>query len=355
MKTCSKCILPANYPGISFDHRGVCRFCLEFKTGNNHDPRELYNTIKACRDINSNYDCMVAMDGQKESAFAAYFIVKELKLKALAFTFDNGFMSQQARENIEAAVDALGMDHVKASRDNFEKDIRRMISAWIHCPFPELIGLFCSGCKTGYRRRLMAFARHYSIPVIIEGNSGTGQPIHPGCTGLTARFKSAGLLKSVLRMTKGVLKNPRLLMDSACLVSACRDIYYRAGIKRGLSNLRILSFFNFFPRREHVILPVIRDKLSWRIPEYANSSFRGQCKIRILREYLYGATLGYNNGIIRLSDMIRRHLITRSDALSRTRQDNFISQLFIREFLDEMELNYYDLAFTLRDVSYMCP
>jgi hypothetical protein len=53
--------------------------------------------------------------------------------------------------------------------------------------------------------------------------------------------------------------------------------------------------------------------------------------------------------------MIRRHLITRSDALSRTRQDNFISQLFIREFLDEMELNYYDLAFTLRDVSYMCP
>lgn len=115
MKLCTRCILPETFPGISFDHNGVCNHCQRYK---GHDvtiaQKQKYEKkfleLLATRRTQSTYDILVAYSGGKDSTYTLDVLINRYQLKALALTFDNGFISPRAQENIRSVCDNLGAD-----------------------------------------------------------------------------------------------------------------------------------------------------------------------------------------------------------------------------------------------------
>ena len=106
MRICAKCILPNTFPGIHFDEQGVCNFCRDFKGEQalKEEKQEYYakfqDLIKQVKG-KSDYDATLAYSGGKDSTYTLYLLREVFKLKTLAITFDNGFISEQAFKNIE--------------------------------------------------------------------------------------------------------------------------------------------------------------------------------------------------------------------------------------------------------------
>src|SRR3972149_5151463 len=98
MKICTNCVLPETFPGISFDSRGVCNFCQEFK-GKEHLEKEKEKYLQKFQELlgrfkdSSSYDALMAYSGGKDSTYTLSLLKENYALTAFALTFDNGFLS----------------------------------------------------------------------------------------------------------------------------------------------------------------------------------------------------------------------------------------------------------------------
>jgi amino acid adenylation domain-containing protein len=115
---CTRCGLVSNVPGITYNADGVCNTCRSydsyadkaqayFKTRDEF--RMIVAEMKAAR--TGDYDCLALFSGGKDSTYMLYQLC-ELGLKPLAFTLDNGFISEEAKANIRRVVKSLGVDYV---------------------------------------------------------------------------------------------------------------------------------------------------------------------------------------------------------------------------------------------------
>jgi tRNA(Ile)-lysidine synthase TilS/MesJ len=103
MRRCLQCVLPDNYPNIHFDSDGVCNFCLTYTSPSKYrGEEEVVRIISRARGNEHPYDCLVPWSGGRDSTYVLYNykMVRGYKLKVLAFNYDNGFTSDQAKENI---------------------------------------------------------------------------------------------------------------------------------------------------------------------------------------------------------------------------------------------------------------
>lgn len=117
MKLCINCVLPETFPGISFNEQGVCHLCQAYK-GHQHLQREKekyrqkFEDLVRARRIPGGYEVLMAYSGGKDSTFTLHLLKQEYGLNILALTFDNGFISPLALENIRRVVEHLGIDHI---------------------------------------------------------------------------------------------------------------------------------------------------------------------------------------------------------------------------------------------------
>ncbi len=117
VKRCSRCVLSETFPKITFSPEGLCSYCQEapgveeIKQERNQLKNKLEMEIKKNIGI-GEYDCIVAFSGGKDSSYTLMHLVQNYKLNCLAVTIDNGFVSEQARENCYVVTDKLGVDFV---------------------------------------------------------------------------------------------------------------------------------------------------------------------------------------------------------------------------------------------------
>lgn len=165
---CVQCGLPSNYPTAEFDEQGVCHLCRAF-TSYQANVQKYFRTpsdLKALFAKNQErsditYDCIMLLSGGKDSTYALGQLV-EMGLKVLAFTLDNGYISEQAKANVRRVVTELGVDHVfgetPAMNEIFVDSLQR------HCNV-------CDGCfKTIYTLSIQQ-ALKKNIPYIVTGLS----------------------------------------------------------------------------------------------------------------------------------------------------------------------------------------
>ena len=163
---CARCGLPSDYPSVTFDVDGVCSLCTRFERYEERVSR-YFGTMDDLDAILSGvrgageYNCIMLLSGGKDSAYALYKLV-DLGVRVLAFTLDNGYISDQAKENIRHVTDDLGVDHIfgttPAMNAIFVDSLRRHSNV-------------CNGCfKTLYTLSLR-LAREKGIPFIVTGLS----------------------------------------------------------------------------------------------------------------------------------------------------------------------------------------
>ena len=116
---CKKCILPENIPGIKFDNNGVCNYCNAYEQAfsnwesiKKQKEEDFKNILRKAQSLHRPYDCLIPLSGGKDSTYALYVASKIYGLKCLAVTFDNGFLSNQAKININNAIKITKTDHI---------------------------------------------------------------------------------------------------------------------------------------------------------------------------------------------------------------------------------------------------
>ena len=118
---CSRCLLPDNYPGIEFNDANICNYCVAYDRRKVRENGFLKNRYRAWmekiiektkKENKSNYDCLLCYGGGKDSTYLLYLLTEEYKLNVLAYTFDNEFMSEAAKRNIQRTLRKINVDHV---------------------------------------------------------------------------------------------------------------------------------------------------------------------------------------------------------------------------------------------------
>lgn len=165
---CKKCLIPHNYPGVKFNNDGICSVCEEYDSYKDKADK-YFNTPdgfkrvieKARKTQKSKYDCLHLYSGGKDSSYVLHKLV-EMGLNVLAFTYDNGYVSEKAFENIKRTTSLLNVDHIVVD------------SEYMNEVFVESLRTehnVCNGCFKGVNTIGTKIAADYGINLVVSGLS----------------------------------------------------------------------------------------------------------------------------------------------------------------------------------------
>ncbi len=349
-KLCSKCILPDNYVGISFDDDNTCNFCKE-RIKNNFPEYQGKDVLK--EDINNilkhhpnrKYDCVVGFSGGRDSTFMLWYIVTQLNIKPLAVFIDSGLIPEQTIQNIKETVNILNVD-LKIVRHSYLKNtFPYHFKSWLKNPVPETLITFCVGCRLGIHKFVDEEAIKQNIPILFYGGTpfeGKHYKINILKTDPTGK-KDISFIMGYLRQ---VIQNPSLVLNPYCLIIQLKEYgtvkFQRKKIKQ--HGIHIINFFYQYIRwEEKLIENTLKEKLNWERYPGLTTSYRGDCEIGIIRQFLYFKLLGYNDKDDHLSCLIRDNQISREEAINRICGQHNISVEMLKKTCKKAGIEYSKL------------
>ncbi|MEO6866368.1 MAG: N-acetyl sugar amidotransferase [Gemmatimonadaceae bacterium] len=104
---------------ITFDSRGWCDYCVNYYDNilpnwhpDERGEKRLQEQIEEIkrRGRRRDHDCLIGISGGVDSSYVTYLAKEKYGLRPLLFHVDAGWNSQQAVNNVEKLVDALGLD-----------------------------------------------------------------------------------------------------------------------------------------------------------------------------------------------------------------------------------------------------
>ncbi len=303
VKRCKRCLLSDKHPDTVFDQYGVCNTCNEFETYAEKslqyfktmtDLRELVDRSK--RTKSSEYDCMLLYSGGKDSSYVLYRLV-EMGLKVLAFTFDNGFISKAAFDNIKRQTSLLGVDSIIRKTDKMDEIFIESLTS---------DSTVCSGCFKSLTAISTEIADQEGINIIVTGLS----------RGQIFDTKLSGLYR------EGVFENreveSRLLEFRKMFHSSNDRTNHLLDIDLAQVDFENIQFVDFF-RYDSTSVTDIREYLKvkdsyWRQPK--DTGFcSSNCLMNDIGICVHSKNEGYHNYEAPLSWDIRLGISTREEVL----------------------------------------
>jgi len=185
MNICVKCVLPETFPGVQFHPGNVCNYCYDFERRRARLEDERRRSELKFRDLigrlhrpgrteSPPYDVVSAYSGGKDSTYALLVLKRHYGLNVLAVTFDHGFLSPHARENIARVTEALAIDHLMLSPNRKAMFHVFRESAALHL-YPakslERASSICNTCMHLVKSALLRMALEMDIPLMAFGRS----------------------------------------------------------------------------------------------------------------------------------------------------------------------------------------
>ncbi len=319
---CTNCGLPSSYPEVSFNEAGVCNLCTDFDTYR----EEVFQYFKSMADLqeivarakaesSGEYDCMMLYSGGKDSTYVLSQLV-EMDLKILAFSLDNGYISEEALENVRRITSHLGVDLVIATTPHMNA---------IFADSLERFSNVCQGCYKAIYTLSMNLARKKGIKTIFTGLS-RGQLFE---TRLDELFRSR--IFDVEQMDQAVLNARKIYhnVDDAVKqlleVSMFRD-------ERIFDEIQFIDYFRY----TDVELDELYDFLSTRVPwvRPRDTGRSTNCLINEAGIYVHQTERGYHNYAQPYSWDVRLGHKTRAEALEELDDDMRLPM--VKKMLDEV-------------------
>jgi len=186
---CRQCVLPGTFPGIRFNDEGVCNHCEHFRRGEvDHEKskaryrqkfEQLLDRVRAASERRP-YDAVMAYSGGKDSTYTLITLVRHYRLRVLALTFDNGFISGRAMQNIQSVTEHLGLELeiFRPAPDRVRHAFRESITA---CPYSmkslERASALCHTCMNLVKSYVIKTAIEKDIPLVAYGWSPGQAPV----------------------------------------------------------------------------------------------------------------------------------------------------------------------------------
>jgi len=335
VKRCTKCILPNTFPGIKYNENGVCNYCLSYKPVKVYGEGELEKVLSQYRNKGEEYDCIAPVSGGRDSTFVLHKIVKKYKMRTLALTIDNGFITSEGFRNLKVMTDILNIEHVILKDEKkieiAKQNVRKKFHGWLKKPsINTIIPVLNSGDKT-MNLQMARYAKQNKIPLVLGGNiigSSTIEKDHwktgflgvfPHEDGSFSRYDKAKLL---------FLFIIEYLRDHANFQWPILKEYIEGGTVYFFESLLrpkgvdTLGFYDYIYWNEQEILSTVYNELDWKGVADAATTWRIDDSAYPLINYLYYKLVGFTEHDELYSKMIREGQISREEALKRCLSDH---------------------------------
>ncbi len=313
LRLCTRCVLPETFPGVAFDDNGVCNYChralVEEKLAAQREAsRARFEQLLAEVRGRGPYDVLVGWSGGKDSTYILARLLEEFKVRVLAFTFDNGFVSKQAFRNMEKLSDSLGVDHV-IYKANFQV-MRRVFNA--SAEGEELYPRSALGRASNICTSCMGLAKSLALRLCIEkGIPMTAFGWTPGQVPL-----ASGIFKSnpaiIRKMQEVSLSAMRRLVGEDMVRPYFLEEEHYAHPERFPYNISPLAFMEYDEAKVYEYVQA----LGWVRPKDTDPNSTN-CLINSYAIHVHLDQHGFHPYVAELAGLVREGRMSREEALQR--------------------------------------
>lgn len=333
---CTKCVLPNDYPGISLNEEGVCAHCEK------ESETEYWGIEKLKEDVQAmlaefpdrQYDCVLGLSGGRDSTYLLHILKKELDLNVLTFFVDHGLIPDHTRENVQKITSQMGVKLVVDNHTSLTKCFPIQYKAWLKKPRVETLSTLCMGCKSSIIHNFYRYAKKYNAPLMMLGWTpfeGARYKMNL----MRSNPQDTSILSYITGYLKQILKNPAIVAHPIAIATQFKEFMTFYGPYKKIQNklhnkIEVKPFHKHVKWEEAVVTKTIQEQYNWKNFEGMVSSWRGDCLLGPIRQYLYHEILGYNDKAPHFSDLIRDGQLCRDEALARLPKEEETNEHIVR-------------------------
>ena len=313
-RVCVNCVLPETFPRIRFDEHGTCNFCLdsqhkETREGKATDYREKFNSLVSDYKGKSVYDALMCYSGGKDSTYTLALLKESYGLNVLAVTLDNGFVSNQASQNIHNVVERLGIDHIffKPSFHVLAKIFRTCAAKDIYpAKTLERASTICTSCMAILKSSALRLALEKDIPFIVYGWS-------PGQAPITSSIMRNN--PDMVRMMQKTLFDPLYRIAGDDIKPYFLEEKHFSGDYRFPYNIHPLAFLGY--SEDDICRDILR--FGWEAPKDVDANSTN-CLLNSFANVVHVDRFGFHPYAFELANLVREGYLDRSSALDKLRR-----------------------------------
>ena len=308
---CRKCVLPESAPDIRLNADGLCNICVDFEAGGEcGQDRAALETdfLKLLKKHRSRkkgeHDCLVMCSGGKDSTSALYYMKERYGMNPLAFTFDHGFETEDAMENVRNAVEKLDVDFMTFRSTYIHDMVARVLKTGSR-------SVVCHLCSIWYMDLTFKTAARFDIPIIIAGwtkGQSTRQPMMSKCACNVDAPEYASMARATVDFMETLRGDPKY----GDFPRSMEDVLKRA---RRRHKSVVLSPHWFLPFDAEEYVETISRELDWKYPRLSYPGRSTNCYLNFIAVYNSMKHYGYTHYHVEMSKHIRDGLMTREEAL----------------------------------------
>ncbi len=300
-QVCTRCIMDTSDPEITFDEKGVCNYCKMYEERAKNElksPEELKELIKKIKKAGGK--CLIGVSGGTDSSMAAY-LLKKHGLTPLAVSFDNGWDTDIAKENVRNLVKKLNLELIEYKVDPEEfKDLQ-----------VAFLKASISNAEIPTDHAILAFlyqlASERGIKYIIHGGNIVTEAIMP---------KSWGYDSKDLKHLRAIHKKfGKVKLKNFPQMSLWHWLYYT--FIKGIKYIPILNYISY--NREEA-KEILKRELGWQDygGKHAESIYT-----RFFQYYILPRKFKIDKRKAHLSTLINSGQITREEALEEVKKEPY--------------------------------
>ena len=344
MIRCHNCILPADYPGVILNQDKICQHCQ------NNSKTEYGGLTQLKQDIDNilynfpdrEYDCVLGLSGGRDSTYLLHILKNKLDLNILCFFVDHGLIPVHTRENVRKITTKLDVDLVIEKHSSLAKNFPIQFNAWLKKPRTQTVSTLCMGCKSTIISSFYKYAKKYNAPLMILGwTPFEGARYKMNLMRMNPHSKST--ISYVTGYLREILKNPFLIMHPTALTLQIKEFFVFFGPYKSMLNC-LYRKIEFKPFEKHIhwkeneVTNTIKKIYAWQNFEGMVSSWRGDCYLAPIRQFIYKEILGYNDKTPHFSDLIRDKQLSRELALRRISTEENVSNEIVKMCCNKLEI-----------------
>jgi len=318
IQRCTRCVLPATFPFITFDEAGVCSVCRDHRQKSLHGVDALRAIADRHRRSDGTPDCLVAFSGGRDSSYGLHYISETLGMTPIAFTYDWGMVTDLARRNQSRICGKLGIEHIIRSPHipTKRRNIRYNLEAWLHRPDLGMIPLLMAGDKQMYQiARDLRKETGTDLVLFCAGNELERTEFKTGFCGI--RENAHGQVLWNFSLTNKI----KLALYYAQQVARNRH-YINRSILDSLSAYYSTYLYHYLQWDEAEIETTLKEKYDWETAADSSTTWRVGDGTVAFYNYIYYTVAGFSEHDTFRSNQIRAGLIGRKEALEMLEIDN---------------------------------
>jgi len=322
-RRCRRCLLPEGSFHVRLDASGLCNYCRYWDETHESildSPRNRPRLVRRLERFRGrfHYDAAVGLSGGKDSAYVLHRLTETYGANVLAITFDNGFLTDYAWNNVREIARATGVDHFvykpdwEAFRPFYHAAVRKLGDPCLACSIGGYI-LSVRGC------------RDLRVPFFIHGRSPMQMFRHgypgtrdPGIAILRGNLHEYSLDALRIRYRAMIRKMRLLLLYLVPNPRTRRRILrelFRGRFSYGEVVPEFLAFFLFEPYDEAAIVEHLEAlDAGYRRPENHAILGHGDCLIHDAAAFLYDCQHGMPRVLLDVAAMLRQGAIGKEEA-----------------------------------------